>query len=59
MTTLDATDAKLLLALTQTPRASGVELAHRLNLSRNTVQARLTRWDQHEALAGKIGRAHV
>lgn len=52
MTTLDATDAKLLLALTQTPRASGVELAQRLNLSRNTVQARLTRWDQHEALAG-------
>lgn len=52
MTTLDATDAKLLLALTQTPRASGVELAQRLGLSRNTVQARLTRWDQHEALAG-------
>ncbi|SKV19644.1 AsnC family transcriptional regulator [Mycobacteroides abscessus subsp. abscessus] len=42
----------MLLALTQTPRASGVELAQRLGLSRNTVQARLTRWDQHEALAG-------
>jgi len=50
MTTLDATDARLLLALTDNPRATGVELAHRLGLSRNTVQARLTRWENDDVL---------
>ncbi|NKY36978.1 Lrp/AsnC family transcriptional regulator [Nocardia speluncae] len=42
---LDATDARLLLELTTSPRATGVELAARLGLSRNTVQARLARWE--------------
>ncbi|WP_459549482.1 Lrp/AsnC family transcriptional regulator [Nocardia sp. X0981] len=42
---LDATDARLLLELAATPRATGVELAARLGLSRNTVQARLARWE--------------
>lgn len=42
---LDATDARLLLELTANPRATGVELAARLGLSRNTVQARLARWE--------------
>ncbi|MFD4369653.1 Lrp/AsnC family transcriptional regulator [Rhodococcus sp. NPDC058521] len=50
MTNLDATDARLLLALSESPRATGVELAARLGLSRNTVQARLSRWESSGAL---------
>lgn len=42
---LDTTDARLLLELVANPRATGVELAARLGLSRNTVQARLARWE--------------
>jgi DNA-binding Lrp family transcriptional regulator len=38
---VDATDARLLLALAQSPRATVLALAERLGLSRNTVQARL------------------
>jgi DNA-binding Lrp family transcriptional regulator len=38
---VDATDARLLLALAESPRASVLALAERLALSRNTVQARL------------------
>lgn len=41
MRSLDATDARLLLALADNPRATGLDLAQRLGLSRNTVQARL------------------
>ncbi|WP_137725554.1 Lrp/AsnC family transcriptional regulator [Prescottella subtropica] len=52
MTTLDATDARLLLELSCSPRATGVELAHRLGLSRNTVQARLARWEGSGVLSG-------
>ncbi|NLE81381.1 MAG: Lrp/AsnC family transcriptional regulator [Rhodococcus sp.] len=52
MTNLDATDARLLLALSESPRATGVELAARLGLSRNTVQARLARWESTGALGG-------
>lgn len=48
---LDATDARLLLELIANPRATGVELAARLGLSRNTVQARLARWEA----AGVLG----
>ncbi|MBH0120480.1 Lrp/AsnC family transcriptional regulator [Rhodococcus sp. CX] len=51
MTSPDATDARLLLELTRTPRATGVELAARLGLSRNTVQARLARWEAEGVLA--------
>lgn len=50
MSTLDATDARLLLQLSDNPRATGVELAQRLGLSRNTVQARLSRWEATGAL---------
>ncbi|WP_415973972.1 Lrp/AsnC family transcriptional regulator [Rhodococcus sp. 077-4] len=50
MTDLDKTDARLLLALCAKPRATGVELATTLNLSRNTVQARLGRWDDKGSL---------
>ncbi|MGI5132597.1 Lrp/AsnC family transcriptional regulator [Pseudonocardia sp. CA-107938] len=42
---MDATDARLLLALAQDPRASALALAERLGISRNTVQARLARLD--------------
>lgn len=41
MRTLDSTDLRLLLALTESPRATTVALAEQLQLSRNTVQARL------------------
>ena len=39
--TVDAADARLLLALTESPRATVLALAERVGLSRNTVQARL------------------
>ncbi|AHH15994.1 transcriptional regulator, AsnC family [Nocardia nova SH22a] len=51
-TALDATDARLLLELVANPRATGVELATRLGLSRNTVQARLARWEAGGVLTG-------
>ena len=49
--TVDATDARLLLALTDNPRATVLALAQRLGLSRNTVQARLARLDACGVLA--------
>jgi DNA-binding Lrp family transcriptional regulator len=49
--TLDATDARLLLALAEDPRASVMALSQRLGLARNTVQARLTKLEQAGALA--------
>lgn len=52
MSNLDHTDARMLLELVRNPRATGVELAARLGLSRNTVQARLARWDTDGLLAG-------
>lgn len=48
--TVDATDARILLALTEEPRATVVALTERLGLSRNTVQARLNRLEQSGAL---------
>jgi DNA-binding Lrp family transcriptional regulator len=50
MHNLDATDARLLLALSDNPRATGLDLAQRLNLSRNTVQARLAGLEGRGAL---------
>ena len=50
MARLDSTDARLLLRLRENPRATGVELAQQLGLSRNTVQARLARWETSGAL---------
>jgi DNA-binding Lrp family transcriptional regulator len=50
MRSLDATDARLLLALSDNPRATGLELAQRLKLSRNTVQARLAALESRPAL---------
>jgi DNA-binding Lrp family transcriptional regulator len=43
---VDQTDAKLLLALTDQPRATAIALADRLGMSRNTVQARLAKLEQ-------------
>lgn len=48
--TADAIDARLMQALTENPRAATVTLADRLGISRNTVQARLARWDQASVL---------
>ena len=47
---LDSTDARILLALGRAPRATAVALADELGLSRNTVQSRLARLEQGEAL---------
>ena len=52
MPELDGTDARILLALREDARLSGVELAQRLGLSRNTVQARLARLESGDALGG-------
>jgi DNA-binding Lrp family transcriptional regulator len=49
-TTADAIDARLLQALSADPRASTVALAERTRVSRNTVQARLARWEHTAAL---------
>ncbi|WTJ72498.1 Lrp/AsnC family transcriptional regulator [Kitasatospora sp. NBC_01539] len=48
--TVDATDARILLALAEEPRATVLALAQRLELSRNTVQARLARLEHGGAL---------
>ncbi|GGT03640.1 Lrp/AsnC family transcriptional regulator [Streptomyces chromofuscus] len=49
-TSIDATDARILLALATDPRATIVALAEQLGLSRNTVQARVARMEQNGAL---------
>ena len=48
---VDATDARLLLALAEDPRASVMALSQRLGLARNTVQARLARLESNGVLA--------
>ncbi|MCW2695893.1 MAG: Transcriptional regulator, AsnC family [Modestobacter sp.] len=47
---LDATDARLLLALSGDPRATVLALSQQLGLARNTVQARLARLEASGAL---------
>lgn len=47
---IDQTDARLLMALSDTPRATMIALAQRAGLSRNTVQARLARLEEGAAL---------
>ncbi|MBB6349104.1 Lrp/AsnC family transcriptional regulator [Nonomuraea muscovyensis] len=47
---IDAIDARILLALTEQPRATAIALAERTGLSRNTVQARLARLEQGRGL---------
>ncbi|MCD7053095.1 Lrp/AsnC family transcriptional regulator [Rhodococcus sp. BH2-1] len=51
MAKFDRTDARILLALCDEARATGVQLATMLNLARNTVQARLSRWETGKTLA--------
>ncbi|ALG83331.1 Lrp/AsnC family transcriptional regulator [Gordonia phthalatica] len=51
MARLDRTDARILQALCEFPRATGVQLAGLVNMARNTVQSRLGRWDTEELLA--------
>ncbi|WP_174187277.1 Lrp/AsnC family transcriptional regulator [Nocardia barduliensis] len=46
----DEIDARLLLALTQAPRATTIALAEQAKLSRNTVQARLAKLEESGAL---------
>jgi DNA-binding Lrp family transcriptional regulator len=48
---VDATDARLLQALAEDPRASVMALSQRLGLARNTVQSRLARLEAGGALA--------
>ncbi len=47
---LDSTDARLLLTLGDDPRATVLSLAELVGLSRNTVQARLARFDERAVL---------
>ncbi|HEX2299110.1 MAG TPA: Lrp/AsnC family transcriptional regulator, partial [Pseudonocardiaceae bacterium] len=47
---IDLTDTRLLLALIGQPRATTVALAEQTGLSRNTVQVRLARLEQHGVL---------
>jgi DNA-binding Lrp family transcriptional regulator len=49
-TEADPTDARLLRALVDDPRATTMALADRIGASRNTVQARLAKWDAGGAL---------
>ncbi len=46
MSTLDRTDLDILEILSADPRTTVVALAEKLRLSRNTIQARMTRLDQ-------------
>lgn len=50
MPNYDAVDLALLSALAEDPRATAVALSQRLNLSRNTVHARLARLESAGAL---------
>ena len=45
MHTVDDTDRRILLAMTENPRATIVSLAQSLGMSRNTIQARLAALD--------------
>ncbi|MFC5994964.1 Lrp/AsnC family transcriptional regulator [Pseudonocardia hispaniensis] len=47
---IDAVDARLLVALTENPRATMLALAERVGISRNTVQARLARLEERGVL---------
>jgi DNA-binding Lrp family transcriptional regulator len=48
----DGTDRGILRALIRAPRATTSALAELTGLSRNTVQARMARWDEAGALRG-------
>lgn len=48
--TADGIDARILRALAADPRAATVAVAGKVGVARNTVQARLNRWDEAAAL---------
>ncbi len=48
---MDRTDARLLLALIKDPRATVLALAGTLGLARNTVQSRISAFDQRQVLS--------
>jgi DNA-binding Lrp family transcriptional regulator len=50
--TVDSLDARLIEALTATPRAGVLELARQLGVARGTVQARLDRLQQRGVVRG-------
>ncbi len=56
MRTLDATDARIVLALDADPQATTVALARGLGLARNTVQARLTALEARGVLSAASTR---
>jgi DNA-binding Lrp family transcriptional regulator len=49
-TSMDAIDARILTALNKDPRATVIALAQKTKLSRNTVQARLERFERRGIL---------
>ena len=49
MHSLDATDLRILAALSDDPKSTAVALAERLGLSRNTVQARMAGLERSQA----------
>ncbi|MEI4271516.1 Lrp/AsnC family transcriptional regulator [Klenkia sp. LSe6-5] len=59
MHTLDATDARILLALDDDPQASTMALATRLGLARNTVHARLRRLEDDGPLREPSRRVDI
>lgn len=59
MPSLDDTDARILLALDETPEATVVALAARLGLARNTVHARLRRMEADGRLGAVSRRAEL
>jgi DNA-binding Lrp family transcriptional regulator len=48
----DAIDARLLFKLARDPRATVMALAEAAGVSRNTVQARINKWNQSQAILG-------
>ena len=56
---VDDTDRRILLAMTENPRATIVSVAQKLGLSRNTVQARLAALEAEQALQGYDRRLHA
>ncbi|GAA4665518.1 Lrp/AsnC family transcriptional regulator [Gordonia humi] len=50
--TIDQIDARILLALNSDPRATAIALATTTRLSRNTIQARITKLQQMGVLRG-------
>jgi DNA-binding Lrp family transcriptional regulator len=51
-TGIDALDAKLILAMGETPRAGVMELARQLKVARGTVQARLDKLQKRGVISG-------